>query len=675
MRMKQITAVIIALIMALVSPAALIDGNKLSYAAAMSDPLNTGNITVFLDSFFTSEPAMKEVSAAIVSVVKDGAVVVEKGYGVTDLSSGGTVDPANTTFRVGSISKVFTVLGVMQLVDQGKIKLDDNIEKYLDGYQVTNPFGKPVTVEMLLTHSTGLEARNPMEVNFLFDPAQKPDTLKEAIFSNFPPVVREPGTSYMYDNFASGLAGYIVQEVSGEPFGAYMSKNVFEPLGMMSSTFDPTDEPAARLPAAYELDGKRMPNYRLSPEVMPEGSMITTASDMSKFMISFMTGGKTPDGRALLMPSSLQAMSKYHLFMNADVPDMTYGFEAPVPLAAANGIYVIAKAGSIPGFQSYLFMLPEEKTAVFVSAVAGSDITLRLFKEFMDRFYPGDAKFGDPSFKLLAQQQLKKFEGIYRDLQFSRILTRITASGDGRLTSRNTAGQQMTLKQTGELLFVDERGNPMVFQENTQGRILYVKYSNPLSYASKFPAGSGYVDVPQDHPYAEYIYSLQSMGIYLGGAEQRFNPDGKVTREAFIHGIMSQFNLPMSSNAPLFQDIAGSPYKAEIQGAVELELVTGTRSDAFEPSRFITREEAAVIIMRLLQLSGYPVKVSGTNLVPGTSPWAEQAVKTLIDLQMHGVEVSVKEGRYDYGSRRDLTNQEFAAIQYLLMLPEIPLIP
>nr|WP_306812936.1 serine hydrolase [Paenibacillus soyae] len=631
--------------------------------------LNAQEAAKFLDEFLASAAVKKEASAISVSVVKDGTVLVEKGYGLADKASGKAIDPAQTTFRVGSVAKVFAVAALMQLVDQGKIAIDDNIEKYLGGYEVRNPFETPVTIEMLLTHSTGFEVRDPTDQNILFNPSQKPISLEESIFSIFPPVVREPGTSYMYDNFATQLVGYIVQEVSGEPFVDYVDKHIFKPLGMTSSSFDPSGKLAGRLPVTYGMDGNPLPDYRLSPDVLPEGSMLTTAADMSRFMNAFLNDGKGPDGKAILSASSLQAMSSFHLSIHPDVPDMAYGFEAPAPIAAANGKPVIAKGGSIPGFESYMFLLPEENAGVFLSAATESDMTLRFFEAFMDRFYPGDASFGNPDFPIQSQQQLERFEGIYRDLRISFMLTNIKASADGKLVAGDTAGEWKTLKQTGELLFVDEDGNPLAFVEDAEGRILYAKYTNPGSYASKLPEGAGFSDIPADHAYASYIHGLQSLGVLPDTPDQPFGAEEEVTRAEFVHSLIQQFRLPASPNEPAFKDIADSPYKAEIQAAVELQLIMGTGDGNFEPNRPITREEAAVVTLRILQLSGYQLQESRTELVPGTSSWAEQAVKTLIDLSLHGSEVTEEDGLYDYGSARELNRQELAAIQYLLMLP------
>lgn len=394
MARKRTAAYLLAMTLALSAPMMSLAMAKPAEAATQTDSQEVVN---FLNGFFAREEVKKQAGAVAVTVVKNGQVVAERGYGVTDRVSNQTVDPKKTTFRIASVSKVFTATALMQLVEQGKVSLDDNIEKYLDGYKLTNPFENPVTIAMLLSHATGFEVRDPTEANILFDRAQKPITLKESIFANFPPVVREPGKSYMYDNFASSLQGYIVQKVSGESFNDYMKKHLFEPLGMNSSSYVQEEELLSRLPTVYDPSGEAQPVYLLSPNVIPEGSMITTVQDMSRFMIAFLNEGKTADGESILSPDSVKQMSAYHHAIHPDVPDTTYGFEAP--FVEANGHYVITKGGNMDGFNSLLWMLPDQETGVFVTYNTNSDLDLQLFKEYMDRFYPGQSKIGEADLK------------------------------------------------------------------------------------------------------------------------------------------------------------------------------------------------------------------------------------------------------------------------------------
>ncbi|ASA20356.1 serine hydrolase domain-containing protein [Paenibacillus donghaensis] len=151
-----------------------------------SGPRDAKEVEAFLDAFFAQDAIKQKAGAAAISVVQGGKVLVSKGYGITNPTSKSQEDAIRATFRVGSVSKVFTATAMMQLVDQGKISLQDNIEKYLDGYQITNSFDTPVTIENLLTHTTGFEVREPTDASYLFDPSQQPISLKESIYDVFP---------------------------------------------------------------------------------------------------------------------------------------------------------------------------------------------------------------------------------------------------------------------------------------------------------------------------------------------------------------------------------------------------------------------------------------------------------------------------------------------------------
>lgn len=631
-------------------------------------PKDAKEVAAFLDAFFAQDSVKAKASGAAVSIVKDGKTLASKGYGVADKASGAKVDPDQTVFRIASVSKIFTATAIMQLVEQGKISLQDNIEKHLGGYKVVNPFGKPVTIEMLLTHTTGFEVREPTADNFTNDPAKQPRSLKEQVMLDFPPVVREPGTSYMYDNFASRLQGYIVEQVSGEPFETYMQRHIFKPLGMTSSSFVQPKELEERLASAYDGSGNLIPLYYLSPREIPEGSMLSTASDMSRFMNAFLTDGKAPDGTVILTPSSIKAMSVYRSAIHKQVLDTTYGFEAPTVPAGTNGQHVIIKGGDVEGYSSLVWLLPDQKTGVFITYNANGDIRDDLYKAFMDRYYGGKKDvYGEAGFKPQAAAELSKFEGIYTDLRVGVLLTHIKVAGDGTLAVKDAIGGKQTLKQVGELLFVDEKGVPMAFKLAADGQVTYAKYNNPGSYMAKLPKPAGYADVPGDHPYAEPILTLQTLGQWEESGA--FKPTASVSRAEFVHALMKRFSLAPSAQPSVFADTAGNPYEAEIQGAAELGLVTGNSKKQFEPDRPIKREEAAVVVSRLLEFSNY--KEPGDpaiKLAPDTGQWAIEAIRRTIQLGLHGPEVTQQNGIYQFDAKRALNRQELAAILYSLLL-------
>lgn len=656
------------LVASLVSAAVLPAAPAGAAGTTAAGPSDAVEVQAFLDEFFAGEAVRAMAPGAAVSVVRGESVLAAEGYGQAD-AAGGEVDPDNSVFRIASVSKLLTAAAIMQLADQGKLSLQDDIEKHLGGYELDNPFDAPVTIEMLLLHTTGFEGREPTEANFLYDPSQQPMSLEEHVLGQFPPVVREPGTSFKYDNFAYALQGYIIEQVSGKPFAAYMEDHIFQPLGMESTSFDAPADIAGRLVDAFTPDGQPMPPYRISPEALPEGSAITTAADMAKFMTMFVSGGRTPDGTVILSEQAIADMLVYRSHVHEQLPDGAYGFDAPYPHALGNGQDVFLKGGDVMGFSSLIWFVPQSQVGVFITYNTNGDLRYALYEAFMDRYYPGDAPaLGKADFVPAKQAELAQLEGLYTDLRLNRILTRVAATGDGELTVLNAMSGMQTLKQVDELLFVDPSGAPLAFKRNEAGDVIWLRYSNPGAYSVKVGEPEGFADVQHDDPYASYILTLQALGLLEEPAGGAFGPEEAVSRGSFVHIMSRAFELGESESAPALRDIADSPYAKELQAAYEFGFITGTPDGLFAPDRAITREEAAVITHRLLLATGVPSQ-ENVQLVPGTSPWAETAVKTVVTYGFHGPEVTATDGVYDYQSKQPLTKRELAVLLYKLYVP------
>lgn len=634
--------------------------------------LTTESATAFLDAFFDSAEAKAQYVGASVVVVKDGKVVAEKGYGYSDLESKTPVDPKNTTFRIASVSKTFTSAAVMQLVEQGKVDLKADFQTYVKGLEFNNPFDKPVTVENLLTHTTGFEIRDPQQED-IHDDFDKSVSMEDYAKLHMPPVVREPGSAYMYDNFSFLLLGMIVENVSGEPFESYMQQHIFKPLGMDNSSFLLNGKFKNQLATAYDAAHKPIDLYTISPTPLPQGGMLSTTEDIGNFMLAFLNDG-VKDNERVFKESTVKSMEQYRSSIHPLLPDTTYGFEAAYQLpGAGSNSKIITKAGDMPGFSSYLFLIPEQNTGVFLTYNQAGALRNMFYPAFIRTFFP---QYAEPiKFKEYTPQladELQRFNGLYADLRISTLVSSLKEGSKepGQLSISDAFIGPRNLIQVEDHLFKDElTGQFTAFKENADGTI-YMKepYLNPFGYEKKGQKPKGFRDVQANSPYAEAIYGLQSLGYYANDASAAFQPKIAVTRAEYIEDMLKISGLKASKTTPPADtDWASHPSAGYIQLGYELGMITGADSKQFKPDQAITRQEAMVMIWRTFQLK-YPNELfEDVKLAGQTDAWAVPAIQMMVKLGIHGSEVKVLEdGSVNFLSRKPLIRQEEAAIMYKL---------
>src|SRR5688572_10334320 len=188
--------------------------------------LTAADVEAWLDGFVPYALQTADIAGAVVVVVKDGQVLAQKGFGYSDVAARKPVDPNLTLFRPGSISKLFTWTAVMQLVEQGKLDLDTNVNTYLD-FKIPERDGGPVTLRHIMTHTAGFEeqVKELMGVEGEINP-----TLGEHLREWVPNRIFAVGTTPAYSNYATALAGYIVERAAGVPFDDYLDEHIFKPL-------------------------------------------------------------------------------------------------------------------------------------------------------------------------------------------------------------------------------------------------------------------------------------------------------------------------------------------------------------------------------------------------------------------------------------------------------------
>ena len=294
-----------------------------------------------------------------IALVDDQDVVWSRGFGIVDSASHRVAGP-ETVFRVGSVSKLFTDVAIMQLVEQGKLDLDAPITRYLPDFHPHNPYDRPITLRQLMSHRSGLVREPP--VGSYFDSTSPP--LARTIASlNQTTLVYPPETHTKYSNAAIATVGYVLERVSGRPFAEALATAVLQPLGMTASGFEPTPALTRDLAPAmmWTLDGRRFaaPSFQLG--IAPAGSMYTTVTDLARFMSALFANGRGQNGQ-LLKPETIAQMWTPQFARPGDREGYGLGFR----IGTLDGHRTIGHDGAIYGFATTLATLPDERLGVIV---------------------------------------------------------------------------------------------------------------------------------------------------------------------------------------------------------------------------------------------------------------------------------------------------------------------
>lgn len=354
--------------------------------AAPAPQMTTQDLSALFGGLVPYAIHRADIAGAVVIVVRDGHVVFSNGYGYADVQKRTPIDPERTIFRPGSVSKLFTWTAIMQLVQAGKINLDDDVNTYLD-FTIPEKFGK-ITVRNLMTHTPGFE--ETIRELFLASPKSL-YPLHDYLVNRMPGEIYPPGKVIAYSNYGAALAGYIVQRVSGEPFDAYIAHHIFGPLHMTHSTFaQPLPPGLAPLMASGYTDASAdKPTPFEVVEAAPAGAASATASDMAKFMMAYLNGGSYGGG-TILNPATVRQMWTPQVQAAPGVAGFDLGFYQE----DRNGQQIVGHAGDTGVFHSDLHLLTRDHVGLFLSLNsagqkgASEDVRVQIFRAFLDRYYP-----------------------------------------------------------------------------------------------------------------------------------------------------------------------------------------------------------------------------------------------------------------------------------------------
>jgi len=360
-------------------------------APVAAHELTEADAGAWLDGLLPYVLAKNDLAGAMVAIVKDGHLLVARGYGYADVAKQAPIDPATTLFRPGSISKLFTWTAVMQLVEQGKLDLDHDVNEYLD-FTIPPAFGKPVTLRNLMTHTPGFE--EAVKSMLVDDPALQRSN--EAWLKQWIPArVFPPGEVPAYSNYGAGLAGYIVERVSHMPFDDFMDAHLLRPLAMEHATFRQPLPETLRADMAVSYGKASGPAHAFElVNVAPAGGLSVSAVDMAHFMIAHLQQGRLGDAQ-ILRPDTAIAM---HAFEQRAIPAL-----APMALGfyhlQRNGRRVIAHGGDTQWFHSQLELYLDEGVGLFFSVDGDTSSGLRkhLSEAFAARYFPAPASARPPT--------------------------------------------------------------------------------------------------------------------------------------------------------------------------------------------------------------------------------------------------------------------------------------
>jgi CubicO group peptidase (beta-lactamase class C family) len=321
----------------------------------------------------------RAIPGMVFAAVQNGEILYLKGYGVSDIAAGTPVDAEKTLFRAGAVTQPITAAAVMQLAERRRVGLDEDVNVHLRGWKLSNRFDKPVTPRQLMMHTSGLDY---MKLETAAATSADERAYSSRLRKTMPAVVSEPGAYYRTSGMGYALLGSIIERYSRMNFDASIKRYIFGPLGMDKSVFYITPDDIANLATGYDASEAEAPyEYRLD---LPAVGVCTTGRDMARFMIAQLSRGVIGRNRILGELHSGSMMNR-HFSPHRLINGTGLGYlEQP-----AGGRRTLQQRGNMPGFSSFMMLLPDENFGFFLAAnVSGVDFGDKLAASLVERFFP-----------------------------------------------------------------------------------------------------------------------------------------------------------------------------------------------------------------------------------------------------------------------------------------------
>jgi CubicO group peptidase (beta-lactamase class C family) len=459
--------------------------------ASVESVIPAKDLEAFVDGLVRAQQRNPGTAGFVVTVVDRNGAIMSKGYGIAKQNPDKAVSPSESLFRIGSISKTFTYLSALRLIEEGKMHLDDDVNQYLSAEaKIPDQGYGPIRIRHLLTHTAGFE---DLALGHLFvDKPERVLSIEQYLVQHRPARVRPTGKYAVYSNYSVALLGHVIEKVSGESFDTHIEKGLLTPIKMLHSTFrEPLNENDPRhisgaLKAAFPSGFSRGtgeytpqgPEY--IAQIGPAGGMSSTGDDMGRYMRMLLNEGAI-DGVQVLPVSALKKLDK-PLFRNAEeVAGFSYGFFR----RRYGDVESLEHGGATLNFHSNMVVLPSLGIGVFVSTNTdnGRPFSESLPRLIFERYLPSTRPAPLPAANKAHAEKNQRYAGTYRTtrraykglegfvgLFESETSIGVDAKGDVLITA---AGQSSRWRELSPNVFAEVEGINRLrfFEDKASGAI------------------------------------------------------------------------------------------------------------------------------------------------------------------------------------------------------------
>ncbi len=423
----------------------------------------TPTLTAKLDKMF-ADVYSSDAPGVAVLVKKGDEILLREGYGLADMELGVAIEPG-MVFRLGSITKQFSAVAIMKMVEQGKLRLDQPLADMLPDYP--DLYDSKVTLEHLLSHTSGIPSYTAMQE--FWQHARKDHSVAEMLdYFDEKELEFEPGEKWAYNNSGYFLLGAILEEVSGKTYAEVMDELLFGPLGLTKTSYgEPTRVTPGRVEGYQFIDGEyRVADFISMTAPYAAGSLLSNVDDLARWKDALklaFEGGQSASGNGLLSKASLERMWTESR-LNDD-SEVNYGFGWQ--LGELEGIRVIHHGGGIHGFATHALWLPEPD--IFVAVLSNGHLQPPQMLSVQAAALVAGKPFVRRRAKI-ASDGFKRLEGVY---QIDEDTERVVRVENGALTTQRSGGPKMTTVPSSATEFfyedsltrisfeLDESGNPV----------------------------------------------------------------------------------------------------------------------------------------------------------------------------------------------------------------------